>query len=196
MVLHFVQFLRVLHSKSASRGAFMLMTLSTALFPLLMIVAAAWDVLSRRIPNPLVLVLAALFLPFAWVQGMPVSEMLMHLVAGLAVLMAGYVAFALGYLGGGDAKLMGAAALWVGLSGMPQFLVLTVLAGGILALGVLLWSILHYDLYFWSEGLQQRLAFVKPSVPYGFAIAAGAILSVPGSWLDPTASISTWLTQI
>jgi prepilin peptidase CpaA len=130
------------------------------------------------------------------VQGMPVSEMLMHLVSGLAVLMAGYVAFALGYLGGGDAKLMGAAALWVGLSGMPQFLVLTVLAGGILALGVLLWSMLHYDLYFWSEGLQQRLAFVKPSVPYGFAIAAGAILSVPGSWLDPTASISTWLTQI
>lgn len=173
-----------------------MLSVITTLFLLLMIIAAAGDVLTRRIPNLLVLLVAALFFPAAWEAGMPPTGILLHAAAGFGLLFAGFIFFSLGYLGGGDAKLLGTAGLWFGFASLPQFLVLTVFAGGILALGVLAWSAVMFEAQFRQSGLAERLSWVKPSVPYGFAIAAGAILTVPGSWLGPAASISTWLTQI
>lgn len=168
----------------------------STVFPLLMIVSAVGDVLSRRIPNLLVLLIAALFFPVAWVHGMPAAEMLMNLGAGMVLLILGFVAFTLGFLGGGDAKLMGAAGLWLGFSALPQLLVMTILAGGVLGLGVLLWSFVMFEAQLQRPHLTQQLDWVKPSVPYGFAIAAGTILAFPDSWLAQTVAASTWLTQI
>lgn len=165
-------------------------------FLLMMIVSAVGDVLSRRIPNLLVLLIAALFFPVAWVHGMPAAEMLMNTGAGMVLLMAGFVAFTFGFLGGGDAKLMGAAGLWLGFSALPQLLVMTILAGGILGLGVLLWSFVMFQAQFRRPELTRQLAWVKPSVPYGYAIAAGTIMAFPESWLAQAVAASTWLTQI
>jgi prepilin peptidase CpaA len=171
---------------------FMLAALSTTLFPtlfpLLVIVAGAGDVLSRQIPNRLVLLIALCFFPLAWVHGMPPSVMLLHAGAGLAVLLAGFALFSFGFLGGGDAKLMGAAAIWFGLAGLPQFLLMTVLAGGLLGLAVLAWSVVAFQADIDQWRFSRRLSAVRPSVPYGFAIAAGALLSIPGSWLVPAAA--------
>lgn len=167
----------------------MLAVLSTALFASLMILAGTGDVLSRRIGNRLVLLIAVGFFPLALADGLPFSAILMHTAVGLMVLLAGFVLFSFGVLGGGDAKLLGAAAIWFGPEGLPHFLIMTTLAGGILGLAVLAWSFISFELQFRERGPSHLLSSVRPSVPYGFAIAAGAILAVPGSWLAPAAAM-------
>ena len=52
------------------------------------------------------------------------------------MLVVGAAMFALGWIGGGDAKLLASAALWVGLRGLAPFAIYTALAGGLLALGL------------------------------------------------------------
>lgn len=154
-----------------------------------MIMAATGDVLSRRIPNLLVLLIAAAFFPLALAHGLPLPVILMHTAGGLVTLLAGFALFSLGFLGGGDAKLLGAAAIWFGFAGLPQFIAVTALAGGLLGLAVLAWSLVVLDADIRQSRMSLAVSSVRPSVPYGYAIAAGAILALPGSWLVPAAAI-------
>ena len=57
-----------------------------------------------------------------------------------------------------------------------------VLAGGLLSLAVLAWSMvsMHYEIE--DATFSRFLKVVRPSVPYGYAIAAGAIMAFPESW--------------
>jgi prepilin peptidase CpaA len=117
---------------------------------------------------------------------MPLAEMAWHLLAGSILFFAGYALFALRLFGGGDAKLMAAAGLWFGTSGSLNFLIMTAIAGGILALIVAAWS--AFSLSWEISGsertlpLRQRLSQWAPKVPYGIALAVGAILAFPGTW--------------
>lgn len=95
-------------------------------------VAALTDVQEYRIPNMTVLCLAVAFIPFAAVQG-SWSFALWALAAGGAVFAACAGLFALRKIGGGDAKLISAMALWTQFSAMPRFFVVMALAGGVLA---------------------------------------------------------------
>jgi prepilin peptidase CpaA len=156
--------------------------ISLSFFTLLLIFSAAHDLLSRRIPNRLTLLIALSFLPAAWLHGMPVLTIGIHAAVGLAMLLLGFGLFSLGFLGGGDAKLLGAAGVWIGLSGLGSFLMLTGLAGGLVALAVAAWSLLALHVEIQGGELSRRLNWVKPNVPYGYAIAVGAILALPHSW--------------
>ena len=164
----------------------MLHSVSLYMLPTLMIVAALTDVSSYRIPNWLTGLIAALFFPMALFTQMPLHEFGWHLAAGALLFVVGYVLFALGLFGGGDSKLMAAAGLWFGTAQTVPFLILTGLAGGILALTVAGWSVFmgfwHY--YGTAEGsaLDRQLKKVRPKLPYGVALAAGAILAFPQSW--------------
>jgi prepilin peptidase CpaA len=97
--------------------------------------AAISDFRSRRIPNHAVLSVLALFVPWTLASG----------GIGLAsALMAGVVAFAVGYglyafkaVGAGDAKLFAALALFTGLAHLPAFALATVWTGGLMAIGAL-----------------------------------------------------------
>ncbi|MBN9576732.1 MAG: prepilin peptidase, partial [Alphaproteobacteria bacterium] len=80
----------------------------------LLVVAAAWDVASFTIPNTLQLGLVLAFIAFALLAPLPLSVVGMHVLAGLTALALGFTLFALGYVGGGDAKLLAAVALWLG----------------------------------------------------------------------------------
>ncbi len=154
----------------------------TSLLPVLMIMAAASDVTSYRIPNWLTGLTAALFFPMALYTGMPLSEFGFHLLSGLILFIAGYVLFSLGLFGGGDAKLMAAAGLWFGTQQTGPFLALTVFAGGLLTFAVAGWA--AFDLWAEIKGLkfQEKIKAIKPKIPYGFALAVGAILAFPDSW--------------
>jgi prepilin peptidase CpaA len=164
----------------------MLHTLSIFVLPALMIFAAVSDCASLRIPNWLTGLTAVAFFPMAWATGMPLAEMAWHLLAGSILFFAGYALFALRLFGGGDAKLMAAAGLWFGTSGSLNFLIMTAIAGGILALIVAAWS--AFSLSWEISGsertlpLRQRLSQWAPKVPYGIALAVGAILAFPGTW--------------
>ena len=83
-------------------------------FPFAMAYAAASDLLTMRIANSVSLGLVAAFLVIALIAGMPAQEMLIHLAVGAALLLAGMLLFGLNLVGGGDAKLLAAAGLWIG----------------------------------------------------------------------------------
>ena len=142
--------------------------LAAMVFPLLMIIAGVGDVLTLRIPNWLNLLIAGLFPAFALAAGMPWDLFGLHVLTGFGMLLLGALLLALGLFGGGDAKLLAAASLWLGHEGLMPFLFITAIAGGFLAL----WIVLMRQL----PG-QHRPPSGRAYVPYGFALAAGAILA-------------------
>lgn len=160
----------------------MVHTLSMTLFPVLMIVAGAGDALSLRIPNWLTLTIAGLFFPMAFLTGMPLADIGFHVAVGIALFVAGFLLFSFGVFGGGDAKLLAAAGLWFGSAQLVPFLVSTVLAGGLLAVGVAVWSFIAMSWEIHDVPLASRIKQLKPNVPYGYAFAVGAILTFPQSW--------------
>jgi prepilin peptidase CpaA len=160
-------------------------------FPLLMIVAGALDVVMRRIPNWLCISLALIFFPFALATGMPPWIVGLHLITGAVLLLIGYALFAFGWIGGGDAKLLAAAGLWLGFPSVLPFLLFTALAGGVLAAGIGIWFMANMEAGMRSELFRKALAPLAPEVPYGFALAVGAILTVPFTWWMAAANAST-----
>src|ERR1700688_661636 len=84
------------------------------IFPSVMAFAASSDLFTMTISNRISLILAAGFLALAVGTGMSVSEIMDHLGAGGLVLAITFVFFLRGWVGGGDAKLAAATALWLG----------------------------------------------------------------------------------
>ena len=164
-------------SGSGGVGQFFLM-----LFPLLMILSGAVDVMTRRIPNSLVVGTAALFLPAALVTGMPIWIMSLHVATAAVLLVLGFGLFSFGVVGGGDAKMMAAAGLWLGFPCSILFITFSALSGGLLAAAMGLWFLVTMEGGMHSAWFDKAVAPLKPSVPYGFALAAGAILATPFSW--------------
>jgi prepilin peptidase CpaA len=156
--------------------------LSISILPILMIIAGAGDALSLRIPNWLTLAIFAAFFPLAWATGMPLAAFGLHVLTAVILLVVGFALFSAGLFGGGDAKLMAAAGIWFGSSQALPFLAFTVMAGGVLALCVALWSVISITWGTHNVSLAKKLSGLKPNVPYGYAIAIGAILAFPQSW--------------
>ena len=160
----------------------MLQTLSTTLLPVLMIIAATSDVMSFRIPNWLTIATGLSFFPLAFATGMPMDVFGYHILAGIILFAAGFGLFSFGLFGGGDAKLIAAAGLWFGTEQSITFIILTVLVGGVLAIAVALWSAINIHWESLDSSLHKRFSGIKPNVPYGLAIAIGAIAAFPGTW--------------
>ncbi len=157
-------------------------TLTTGILPVLMIVAAATDATSLKIPNWVCGLLALLFFPMAFLNGMPAQDFLWHLMTGLILFVAGYLLFALRLFGGGDGKLMAAAGLWFGTADTMEFLIYTVLAGGVLVVVIALLAMVQMHFDYTGASFSASLRKLAPKVPYGVALAVGAILAFPNSW--------------
>jgi len=146
-------------------------------FPALLTAGACGDLARYRIPNLLSVALAALYLPAALAGGAGLEEIAWHLGAGLAVLLAGMALFFAGLFGGGDAKLLAAAACWTGFAQLPAFLVFVALWGGLLAvLLMVLRAVLRRVVRRPGSGWLARQLERPRDVPYGIAIAIGGIL--------------------
>jgi len=140
----------------------------------LFIFAAYGDVMTFRIPNMLVAAIALLGVTRLIVTGDP-SAALYTVGASFAVLIAGFVLFAQGFWGGGDAKLTAAAALLVGHHDLPSSLLIMGICGALCSFAVLF---IRRHLPVWvGPSLAIRLLNVR-SVPYGVAIAAGGITTL------------------
>lgn len=166
----------------------MITFLGQTLLPFLVVAAAISDISTMRIPNWLNAIIALAFFPMALASGMAGEAILWHAVAGIVVLVVGFGLFSAGWIGGGDAKLLAAAALWVGWTQLPQFIVLTAIAGGILAIVMKAWRMLQVEGEVHEIGWARRLLRGNMDLPYGVAIAAGTILAFPGTWWMPLAS--------
>lgn len=150
--------------------------LALSIFASLVILAALQDLASFTIPNWISGSLALAFVPAALVLHIPLPTIGLSLAVGLGVLVVAAVMFALGWLGGGDAKLMTAVALWLGVPGVLPFIAFTGLAGGGLALALLaLRSAWLRPLAHAGPAWTRRLATPGEAAPYGVAIAVGAL---------------------
>jgi prepilin peptidase CpaA len=151
-------------------------TLVLLIFAALVIAAAVKDLESFTIPNWISIALALAFAPAALLTGASLGAVGISLAVGLAVLALAVGMFALGWIGGGDAKLMAAASLWLGLKGLAPFVIYTALAGGALALILLaLRSAWLRPIAHAGPGWARRLATPGEAAPYGVAIAIGAL---------------------
>ena len=99
-------------------------------FPLLLALAAGWDIASFTIPNFLQVALIASFVAFVVATGMTTAGIGGHLIAGFLGLVVGFTLFALGYIGGGDAKLFACIALWLGFRNLPEYALMASIVGG------------------------------------------------------------------
>jgi prepilin peptidase CpaA len=148
-------------------------------FPALMAFAAASDLFTMTISNRVSLALAAGFLVLAFASGMGVSDLIMHLAAGATVLAAAFVCFAFGWVGGGDAKVAAAAALWFGFGHLMNYLVYASVFGGVLTL--LLLQFRQWPLPYALAGQTWllKLHAKESGIPYGIALAVGALVVYP-----------------
>lgn len=149
------------------------------LFPALMAFAAASDFLTMTISNRISLLLVAGFVLLAVLGGMSLHDISMHFAAALVVLTVAFACFAFGWIGGGDAKLAAATALWFGFDYLLIFLGYAGLVGGLLTLLILYFRKWPLPASLLSQEWAQRLHDSKNGIPYGVALAIGALLIYP-----------------
>lgn len=160
-----------------------------AAFGGLLIFAAINDARQYIIPNWVSLTLIALYilyisLAYALVgSDQSLDHGLEHIATALLVTAIFFVLFALGHMGGGDVKLIGAISLWAGPQWVIPFLLITAIAGGLLSF---VWLLKHRSKQKRLSSTSRRAALIahpdgtvktgiKPALPYGIAIAAGGV---------------------
>jgi prepilin peptidase CpaA len=148
-------------------------------FPALMAFAAASDLFTMTISNRVSLALATGFLALASASGMAPLDILMHLAAGGAVLVAAFACFSFGWIGGGDAKVAAAAALWLGFAHLLNYLLYASLFGGVLTLLLLQFRQWPLPYALASQPWLLKLHAKESGIPYGIALAIGALLIYP-----------------
>ena len=149
------------------------------LFPALMAFAAASDLFTMTISNRVSLALLAGFMFLALLGGMGWHDMLLHLGAGATVLVVAFGCFAMGWVGGGDAKVAASVALWFGFDHLLNYLLYASLFGG--ALTILLLQFRQWPLPYPLSGQAwlNRLHDRQSGIPYGIALALGALMIYP-----------------
>lgn len=145
-------------------------------FPALMAFAASSDLLTMRISNKLVLILTAAFFIVALIVELPLEQVAMHVLCALTVLVVAFGLFALRWIGGGDAKLAAATALWLGFGTTLPYLAYTALWGGVLTLVILALRGLPLNPVLTRVAWLSRLHDKKSGVPYGIAMAVAGIM--------------------
>ncbi len=122
-----------------------------------------------------VYVALALYLPI------PLRTFGLHVSCGLAMLALTFAMFQLGWVGGGDAKLASASALWLGWENLLDYGVVASIGGGVLTVAIiaLRWNDMPGRLL--SIPFMARLAEKDAGVPYGIALALAGLLLYPHS---------------
>ncbi|MGJ4926865.1 A24 family peptidase [Bradyrhizobium sp. HKCCYLS2038] len=160
------------------------MTLDLArllLFPALMAFAAASDLLTMTISNRVSLALIVGFVVLAPLSGMGFQDILSHLGAGAALLAIAFACFAFGWIGGGDAKVAAAAALWFGFAHLMNYLLYASIFGGILTLVLMQFRQWPLPYMLAGQSWLARLHAKDSGVPYGIALALGALMVYPNT---------------
>jgi len=159
-----------------------------ALFPAMMAFAASSDLFTMTISNRVTLMLVGGFFALAAITGVDAAEMISHLSAGCVVLVAGFGLFARGIIGGGDAKLAAAAALWLGFDHLLPYLLLASLLGGALSIGLIWFRMAPLPEWLARQTWVERLHSKDGGVPYGIALAAAALAVYPDTaWMAAAA---------
>ncbi|BDA82648.1 peptidase [Aureimonas sp. SA4125] len=152
-------------------------------FPFAMAYAAFSDLVSMTIANRVSVVLVLAFTAVALAIGMPLADIAQHFGVAAICLVVTFGCFALGWMGGGDAKLIAATALWFGpTTALVEYFLWGSVFGGILTLGLLavrgtMAPVTGVD--FFDHLLQS-----DTGIPYGIGLgAAGLFVYSSSDWV-------------
>ncbi len=160
----------------------MLEALIFVVFPFCMAFAIVSDMVSMTIANRVSIVLVATFAAAAPLTGMEWVDYGWHFAAGATVLGVTIVLFAIGGMGGGDAKLLAATALWMGFSPhLMQYLVYASLLGGALTVLILLYRKSPLSAFTGGNVLLRHFADPQVGIPYGVALGLAGLLTYPAT---------------
>ena len=159
------------------------------LFPALMAFAASSDLLTMTISNRLSLALAGGFFLLMIVTGMSLHAAGMHVAAAAIVLVVAFVFFSQGWIGGGDAKLAAATALWFGFDYLLDYLIYASLFGGALTLVIIQFRKIPLPAMLARQSWILRLHETDAGIPYGIALAAAALAVYPKTGWMPAYGI-------
>jgi prepilin peptidase CpaA len=151
------------------------------IFPFAMALAASMDLFTMTIPNRLSLGLTVAYFALAVLIGVPTASILSNLSCGFAVLALAFLFFAFGWVGGGDAKLAAATALWLGWDLLLQYGLLVSIVGGAITVGFLVLRRAPLPMKLGEVAWVARLHDAKAGIPYGLALAIGGLLIYPQS---------------
>ena len=137
-----------------------------------LVFAAVGDIRTRTIPNGLNLAIALAAIPFWLLTDLALwPDVALRIAVALLVFALFALAFAKGWMGGGDVKLLAALALWLPPQAVVALVILMSLAGGALTLVL---AVRHR--------LRERKE--KLEVPYGVAIAFGGLWLIGERFLN------------
>jgi len=159
-------------------------TAGTILFPLVMVYAGLMDLVTLKIRNALVLILAAGWLALAPLAGFGLAELAWSAGVAAFIFLLTFTFFALGWIGGGDAKLAPVAALWFAPDQALLYFIYTALLGGLLTLVILQLRTRMLPAFLYRVPWIAQLGDPKGGVPYGAAMAPAALIVFPDTaWL-------------
>jgi len=160
----------------------MLEALIFVVFPFCMVFAAVSDVLSMTIANRVSVVLVVTFAAVAPLTGMDWATYGWHFAACGIVLAVTFGMFAFGGMGGGDAKLMAATALWMGFNlNLLDYLVVSAFLGGVLTLAILLFRKSALADLTGQNLFLRHFADSTVGIPYAVALGLGGLAAYPDS---------------
>ena len=153
-------------------------------FPAMMAFAASSDLITMTISNRISLILIGGFFVLAVMTGMPLAEIGMHLAASTVVLVFAFAFFAFRWIGGGDAKLAAATALWFGFDQLLNYVLMASLFGGVLTLAIMRFRLMPLPRFLAEQEWAKRLHRMDADIPYGIALALAALAIYPDTpWM-------------
>lgn len=158
-------------------GATVAAVLATAFFLSAMLYAAHRDLRTLTIPNALVVALLVGWGLLAPAAGLAPRDMTLNIGAAAMVFFATVALYAMGWMGGGDSKLMTVSALWLGAGQVVPFVMATMLAGGVIALGLV--ALRLVPRHQWAGRIARLQPVTVTGVPYAVAIGLGALMVFP-----------------
>lgn len=167
----------------------MLQATTLLCFPALMIFAAFSDLFTMTISNVVSMILVACFFVLALSTGMPLATIGMHLACALAVLVVTFFFFTRGWIGGGDAKLASATALWLGFDLLLDYGLYAAMLGGALTLAILFMRRWPLPSFLSAREWIVRLHDRGNGVPYGIALAIAGLMLYPETAIWLTAAV-------
>lgn len=154
------------------------------IFPFALIYAGISDAMSFTISNKVSLALFVGFILLVPFSGLSLEAIGSHILVGFLMLVIGFIFFARGYFGGGDAKIIAASSLWLGPEYTVMFLIFAAFYGGLLSVIVLKIYTTPLPPFLAKQKWLVNYQTGTAAVPYGIAIGLSGLSIYPYShWL-------------
>jgi prepilin peptidase CpaA len=149
------------------------------LFPALMTFSASSDLFTMTIPNRVSIALTLGYVALAVAVGLPFKTIAIDFSCAAVVLVLTFTFFSFGWIGGGDAKLAAATALWLGWALILDYGLIASVLGGFLTVGLLFGRRVQLPPWAARLGWLARLHHPQTGIPYGIALAAAGLALYP-----------------